>query len=273
MISDLDETIKQLLIQKGGLDPAEIDIVFDTPDREWSSSISKPTVNIYLYDIHENVQKRDNDWQITSENGKATKKKAPIRVDLSYLVTVWTNDMTDQHRLLGHIVTTLFSHKEIPDDLLQGELNDPAYPIITHTAQQDGVLRNSADFWSALDNQLKPSISYVVTIPVDLAKHVIAPQVRTKVLRTHERTKEVSSGDTWIQISGAVHEKGKPHKGIPQAMVLIKEMQKSVVTGDDGAYSFRGVRPGDYTFEVLAQGRKRKSFGITVPSADYDIGM
>jgi hypothetical protein len=54
MINDLDETIKQLLTKKGAFDPAEIDIVFDMPDREWSASISKPTVNVYLYDIHEN---------------------------------------------------------------------------------------------------------------------------------------------------------------------------------------------------------------------------
>ena len=48
MITDLDETIKQLLIQKGALEPAEVDISFETPKREWSASISKPTVNLYL---------------------------------------------------------------------------------------------------------------------------------------------------------------------------------------------------------------------------------
>ena len=53
MINDVDETLKQLLIKKVTLDPAEVDISFDMPDREWSASISKPTVNIYLYDIHE----------------------------------------------------------------------------------------------------------------------------------------------------------------------------------------------------------------------------
>ena len=54
MISDLNETIKQLLIKKGAFDPAEVDIRFETPSREWSASISKPTVNAYLCDIREN---------------------------------------------------------------------------------------------------------------------------------------------------------------------------------------------------------------------------
>lgn len=102
MISDVDETIKQLLVKEGGLNPAEVDIVFNMPDREWSGTISKPTVNIYLYDIHENRDLRANDWAIVHNNGRATKSKQLVRIDRSYtyIVTIWTNDTTDQHRLL-----------------------------------------------------------------------------------------------------------------------------------------------------------------------------
>ena len=46
MISDLDETIKQLLKREGELDPTEIDIVFEMPDREWSGKVTKPTFNV-----------------------------------------------------------------------------------------------------------------------------------------------------------------------------------------------------------------------------------
>ena len=78
MISDLDETIRQLLTKKGALDPSEVDISFETPDREWSTSTSKPTVNIYLYDIRENHQLRGTEWTIAKDgNGNATKKKKP----------------------------------------------------------------------------------------------------------------------------------------------------------------------------------------------------
>ena len=81
MISDLNETIKQLLIKKGAFDPAEVDISFDTPNREWSSSISKPTVNAYLYDIRENHQLRSTEWVVEKDpNGIATRKKNPSRM-------------------------------------------------------------------------------------------------------------------------------------------------------------------------------------------------
>lgn len=63
MFADLDETIRQLLLQWGNLDSGEVDIAFDQPTREWSSSISKPTVNLYLYSIQENKELRDpNAW-------------------------------------------------------------------------------------------------------------------------------------------------------------------------------------------------------------------
>jgi hypothetical protein len=64
MIIDLDETIKQIMIKKGAVDPVEVDISFETPKREWSASISKPTINLYLYDMRENHELRGTEWFI-----------------------------------------------------------------------------------------------------------------------------------------------------------------------------------------------------------------
>ena len=51
MFADIDESIRQLLIQMGNLNSGEIDIAFDMPTRDWAAGINKPTVNAYLYDI------------------------------------------------------------------------------------------------------------------------------------------------------------------------------------------------------------------------------
>ncbi|MFC1944172.1 Pvc16 family protein [Chloroflexota bacterium] len=271
MISDLDETIKQLLIEKGGLSLVDVDIAFDMPDREWSGAISKPTVNIYLYDIHENLERRETDWAITHSNGKANRMKAPMRIDLSYLITVWTNDIADQHRLLGHILTTLARYREIPDELLQGDLSNAAYPIMAQTLQPDGVLRNSADFWSALDNNLMPTISYVVTIPVDLNIGFSAPEVRTKVLRFQGDGGQ--GPDEIILIGGAVHRKGKPDEVVPDATIVVKELQITTTTNREGVYAFRRMRSGKHTFEVTAPGEKMRQVSIIVPGANYDIAL
>ncbi len=188
MISELDETLKQLLIKKVPLNPLEVDIGFEAPDREWAVSISKPTVNLYLYDIRENHELRNYEWTMERNNDRtATRRRAPLRIDLSYLVTIWTNDIGDEHRLLWRVLAILSRHSPLPEELLQGKLKGQEFEIRTTTAQPDGLFKTPADFWSALDNQLKPSINYVVTLPLDLEMVETAPITREKVVRMKEK--------------------------------------------------------------------------------------
>jgi hypothetical protein len=270
MISDLDETLKQLLIKKGKLEPAEVDISFEMPDREWSASISKPTVNLYLYDIHENRDLRNNQWNVTNNNGFATRTKPPVRVDLSYLITVWTNDTADQHRLLGYLLATLFRYQELPGELLQGDLKKLDYPLLTTTAQLDEIIiQNVGQFWNALDNQLKPSINYVVTIPVDTDVTMTAPVVFTKLVKF--KGPDGAPPDEIVQVSGVISHKGKPDQVIPDANIIIKELQMTASTDEEGKYTFRKLVSGSYTMEISAPGEKKRQIKIAVPSASYDI--
>lgn len=269
LTSDLDETIKQLLIKRGALDPAEVDINFETPNREWSASISKPTINIYLYGIRENHQLRGTEWIITKdENGNITKKKNPSRIDLSYLITVWTNDIVDEHRLLWHVLLTLFRHHELPEEVLSGQLLGQAYPIKAATAQPDGLFSNLADFWSALGNEIKPSINYVVTLPLDTDIAFTAPMVRTKVLEVKPPDTDI---ERLVQVTGMVYESGKPTQGIPEAKVVAKEAGMTAVTDDKGYYSFPKLSTGKHTFQVLVSGKKVGETSVTIPGTSYDL--
>ncbi len=53
MIRDLDATIKQLLLTGApvGSTLAVASISFDLPDADWRSTLSRLTVNCYLYDV------------------------------------------------------------------------------------------------------------------------------------------------------------------------------------------------------------------------------
>ena len=268
MIIDLNETIKQILIKKGALDPVEVDISFETPDREWSASISKPTVNLYLYGIRENHELRGTEWFVEKDrNGIATRKKNPSRIDLSYLITVWTNDIEDEHRLLWHTLLTLFRYPELPEELLSGQLTGQQYPIKTTTAQPDGF-RDPADFWTALDNELKPSINYMVTLPLDLDVAFTAPLVKTKVV---EVKPPEAAAERLVQVAGVVHEAGKPTQGIAKATVVAREARMTAKTDDQGRYSFPKLPEGKHTFQVLVSGKKVQETQITIPSASYDL--
>jgi len=270
MITDLDETIKKLLTEMGKIDHGEIEISFDPPDREWSASLgNKPTVNLYLYDIRENHELRGTEWSVEKNgNNTATRRKNPKRINLSYLVTVWTKNVDDQHNLLWQVLLTLIRYPTVPRDLLVGTLKQQDYPVITYTAQPDGLFGNPADFWAALDNQIKPSFNYVVTLPMDLDIAFTSAVARTRVLSTKRPDAEA---EVMIGISGIVHLKGKPDSVVSGATVVAKETNLSCKTDEKGQYAFTRILGGKQTLQVLIPDKPARSFEITVPSQNYDL--
>ena len=267
MINDLDETIKQLLIKQGSLEPS-VDITFNIPDREWSASISKPTINLYLYDIRENHTLRGTEWTFETNGNSTTRKKNANRINLSYLVTVWANNIEDQHRLLWRVLSTLFRYPTLPQELLTGKLAEQQYHIITTTAQPDGLFNHPSDFWAALDNEIKPSINYVVTLPIDLSVAFTSTITRTATLGIKPPGGEA---EQLIQISGIVHAVGEPEKIVAGATVLAREVGMTARTDSEGKYNFSRIPAGKHTFQVLVSGEKVKEIKVTVPSQSYNL--
>ena len=109
MIDDLDRTLDKLLRHE--LPTAIVDqvsISFATPDNEFPPpSVTLPAIDLFLYDIRENTQLRNTQWNTERQlNGTATRTRSPIRVDCSYLITAWSSDSSnarafDEHRLLS----------------------------------------------------------------------------------------------------------------------------------------------------------------------------
>ncbi len=175
MIRDLDDTIKELLTQKAepGSELSTAEIEFDIPDADWRNGIKKLTVNCYLYDVHENGElKNPEPWIQRSADGvRAARRQAPVRIDCSYLITAWSvksnESIADEHRLLGQVLTLLLKHPTLPPGVLVGSLTGQPPPYPTVVASQDGM-RSKPEFWGALDQQLKPSLNYVVTLALFL---------------------------------------------------------------------------------------------------------
>lgn len=266
MLDALDETLKALLREMGGLDPEEVDVAFDAPDREWAARVGKPTVNCYLYDVRENLELRGTEWSVErNSNGHMTeKRKSPRRFDLSYVCTAWTADIEDEHRLLWRVLATMIRCPRLPKHLLQGELANLDYPIMTEVAQPDGLLRDPADVWSALDNRIRPSINVVVTLPLDDLDPILAPMVLTRRLRIDE----FGRVNEYVQIAGSVTDKaGAPLKDV---VVRVKDHAHSTETTAEGRFWIAGLSPGAYTlvaeFESTSATR-----AVTVPGPEYDI--
>lgn len=268
MFSDLDETIKAILVTAGGLDPAQIDVSFEIPNREWSAGIARPTINCYLFDIRENRELRQSGMQVERNGeGAPVRRRAPLRLDLTYLVTAWTRAVEDEHRLLWHALQTLMRFSTLPEAHLQGALRGHGLPLQTRLAQGDGVLKSPGEFWAALENQLKPSLSYTVTLAVDRDTVVAGAPVLTAF--TGVRQLDVAgAGGGEVRLGGVARTPaGAPVAG---AEVFVEGHGRPARTGDDGSFTLRVPGPGPYTLVVRAGGAEARR-ALSVPAADYSL--
>lgn len=163
MIQDLDDTIKELLVQKVPIDISTVEINFAMPTKEWIAGVTKPTVNIFLYDLRENHELRSNEEYLSRNSTTGTGMRSPVRIDMTYLITVWSSDVSDEHRLLGKVLTALLRYPVLPPEVLKGSLASQDFPLRAWIAQPDRT-PNVWDFWGGIDGKLKAGISYVVTL-------------------------------------------------------------------------------------------------------------
>jgi len=198
MIRDLDDTIQELLETRAppGSELAGADVSFDLPNADWRAGLNGLTVNCYLYDIRENRDMRTNEliMQRSLDGTRAARRKPPARIDCAYCITAWSpataESVLEEHRLLSQVLGVLLQHPTIPPDVLQGGLVDQIPPYPTIIAAPDGV-KNQPEFWGALDQQLKPSLNYVVTLAVILDEPPAElPRVVEEVLVEAEHLEE-----------------------------------------------------------------------------------
>jgi hypothetical protein len=173
MIDDLDRSLEELLRRE--LAPGlieQVGISFAAPDSEFPpSSVTLPAVDLFLYDVRENLELRDPGWSIEHrEDGTTVKRRNPVRVDCSYLITAWasegsTSRALDEHKLLSAVMKVLLKHPTIPEVLLQGVLKAQEPPLPSSTLQP-GRLQSVSEFWQALGGKPKAALNYTVTIGV-----------------------------------------------------------------------------------------------------------
>jgi hypothetical protein len=173
MIDDLDRTVEYMLRRE--LSPAltgQVSISFAAPDSDFPPpAVTLPAVDLFLYDVRENNDLRSTQWIIDrGADGTATRRRSPVRVDCSYLITAWASEASssralDEHRLLSEVIKVLIRYPVLPAVFLRGLLQgqDPALPA---TTLQPGRLQSVAEFWQALGGKPKAALNYTVTIGI-----------------------------------------------------------------------------------------------------------
>lgn len=165
MLQQLDEGLEAFLRETVPLGRSEVDVSFEAPDKEWGAGITKPTVNLFLWDIRRSLDEAESGRELVERNGEKYWRQKPPRIDFRYLVTAWTTEVQDEHRLLGSVLTTLLANARLEEEHLPPGLAEVVPPPNIRVARPDG--KDFAEFWSAIEGQLKPGLDMIVTATVD----------------------------------------------------------------------------------------------------------
>ncbi|CAG7642895.1 DUF4255 domain-containing protein [Actinacidiphila bryophytorum] len=169
MIHEVDDSLRDLV--RAELGSPDIEVVFDAPTRDWAARRNAPTVNLYLYDIREDLRRRSRGrHNVYDEHGTVVSRTLPPRYfKLSYLISAWTQRPEDEHRLLSSLLSCFLRHEALPGDGLGPELSATGLPVPVTVALPPPEDRAFADVWTALGGELKPSLDLVVSAPVTAA--------------------------------------------------------------------------------------------------------
>jgi hypothetical protein len=268
VIRDLSLTLRAMLTQPGlPADLAAAQIAFDRPSETFNPG--QATVDVFLYDIRENLDLRNPEPTIERVNGHAVRHSPPMRVACTYLVTAWPVGGAElplqEHRLLGQTLQVFARYPTIPVIFLQDSLKGQQPPLPLVTSRTDG-LKEPAEFWSALGGRLRPSLSVTVTIGLEVFAAETLPLVRTEQIRIVQRP---SIGGRVFAVDGAA---------VAGAAVSLVEAGLSTTTGGDGRYTIGPVAPGNHTLHAQS-GAASGAVTITVPDparsppGGYDVKL
>lgn len=275
MIRDLSETLRKILDDKAlaqtcpELEAAQI--VFDRPAESFNPA--QTTINLFLYDIRENMELRTNEPITRFVDQRVIIQRPPLRIACSYLLTAWpvggTEPVLQEHQLLSQALQVLSSYPQIPNKFLQGQLKDQSPTLPMMVARSEG-LKDPTEFWTALGNKLRPSITVTVTISLEktAAKPDEAPlvQVHDIILGNRssptEQSLTPSSRIEGYRIGGLI--KDADNNPIKDVKISVADTGLTIYTDVDGRYQLGLLTPGTYTLKVT-KGNVEKMIQVTVP--------
>lgn len=179
MIAETDQALAAVL--KGRvIGNAGIAIAFDPPNRPWIQALKSPAINLFLFDVKENTQRRDVMYEeIRDENNVlVARRPPPPRVDLHYTVSAWAPSVLVEHNILAAVLRCFISMPVLPRDVLPAALKDRPYEVMltVGTGPRRGMFMN-------VGGDLKGGFELTATVPLPVPDIPAAPPVKQAELR------------------------------------------------------------------------------------------
>jgi hypothetical protein len=165
VIEHVDRAIERFFRTKVPLPESTAAISFETPDREWGSARTRPTVNVFLWEVvRSSKARRSGMEERVDANGARQRRPVTPIVDLHYLVTAWATEPRDEHQLLGTLLVCILAHSRLPDDVLSDSLEGMRLSI--GLAPEE--LRAPPELWTSLQGGTRAALHLDVSLPIEV---------------------------------------------------------------------------------------------------------
>ena len=281
MIQDVDETLRGMLLAELAdvfQCPVhrEAQITFEPPELAEKTVRTEPGINLYLFDIRENTALREAGSHLVRDrqSGAAARRRPPLLMDLSYLITTYgAGDMAAEHRLLTDVLRTLARHPQVPMRHLKGAFaGDESAVLLVSAAQPSHPAHtNSPGLWQALGGRLRPALGLTITAPFHVAEPKWEQVVREAVIGLgigippDGPRRPLEIGGVRVSIAGVVaaKEDEQPLEGV---LVTVQGRTEQARTDARGFFHMIDLPPQKYTLRFEKRGfQTRADIEVTAP--------
>ena len=194
VIHEIDEALRTLVERE--LAGSGVEISFEAPTKDWAARRSAPTVDLYLYDIREDRERRNMALEpVRDETGRSSADAARRACSSSPTSSrpgrsgPRTSTGCSRRILACALATTRCRARSSPGSLLEQPLNMPV--TVALPPPEDRAL---SDVWTALGGELKPSLDLVITAPVDSRQRRARRAAGARGAAPHDRRRRRRSG-------------------------------------------------------------------------------
>ena len=164
VLEQIDESLEAFFRATVPLSATDIDVSFEPPDREWSAKLTRPTINLFLWDIRRSATRAQSGLRVVERDGRRYNEVPPPVLEMRYVVTAWTSSHSDERALLGGLIRALLASGMIGREFLSADFDRLDPPVLTMAKAGEDHM----DVFKALEGQVKPGINMVVSTEFDL---------------------------------------------------------------------------------------------------------
>ncbi|MCQ4054450.1 Pvc16 family protein [Aeromonas sp. SG16] len=138
-----------------------VEIRFDLPDP--GSPPITPTVSVFLYDMHEDLQ-----LKVSESRAYSSGRLLPGRVNIccNYLIMFWDKPATEGNLNGGPRNQSLMVMNQVLNSLINNRQLKELPGAFTRVLPPPEGLHSFGSFWQALGNRPRLVLNYAVTVPI-----------------------------------------------------------------------------------------------------------